>query len=184
MAEKSRQQQFEREFRGQIGRLAGPVVSALRGITEASLSDEIGVLSFVIHSRGSSFPVFVHAMDSVSPDEVYFDPPFSGEVLVGAGPLIPPGAIDRDGYEADGVATYEVGARVLAEWFGECWHEVGGASFPIAAHISHHDQDAYYDLWAAGGPTSPTSGTDRTIPRPPRGNHPGGSLVSRSRIMA
>ena len=27
----------------------------------------------------------------------------------------------------------------MAEWFGECWHEAGGAAFPRPAYISLHD---------------------------------------------
>jgi hypothetical protein len=58
--------------------------------------------------------------------------PFHGRVLpTSAGPLIPDGAIDQDGYEEAGVRTFESGARVLAEWFGECWHAAGEASFPL-----------------------------------------------------
>jgi hypothetical protein len=38
------------------------------------------------------------------------------------------------------------GARVLAEWFGECWHEAGGRSFPIPAYIHHHDRSQYFRL--------------------------------------
>lgn len=158
MAEKSRQQQFEREFRGQIGRLAGPVVSALRGIMETSLPDEIGVLSFVIRSRWSSFPVFVHAMDNVLPDEVYFDPPFSGEVLGRVVPPIPPGAIDRDGYEADGVATYEVGARNGSANAGM---RPAGLRSRLPRTSATMIETRITTPGSAGGSTSPTSGTDR-----------------------
>lgn len=62
--------------------------------------------------------------------------------------MIPQGAIDQDRYESAGVATFESGARVLAEWFGECWHAAGGAKFPLPAYINLHDSSRYYDLHA------------------------------------
>jgi hypothetical protein len=46
------------------------------------------------------------------------------------------------------VATFESGARVLAEWFGECWHKAGGAAFPLPAYINLHDVSRYFDLHA------------------------------------
>lgn len=46
------------------------------------------------------------------------------------------------------MATLESGARVLAEWFGECWHAAGGAAFPVPAYISLHDSSRYFDLRA------------------------------------
>lgn len=60
--------------------------------------------------------------------------------------LIPRGAIDQDAYEDAGVFTLETGARLLAEWVGECWHEASGGEFTLPAYIGHHDRSAQYDL--------------------------------------
>lgn len=90
--------------------------------------------------------MYVFALDDESPDEVYFESPFSGLLLADVGKLIPTDAIDQDAYEKAGVATFESGAEVMAEWFGECWHEAGGKEFPIPVYANHHDRERYYDL--------------------------------------
>jgi hypothetical protein len=94
------------------------------------------------------FPVSAFAMDREAVNEEYFKPPFKGKVLPKAGRLIPEGAIDQDRYEDAGVATFERGARVLAEWFGDCWQAAGGRSFLLPAYISLHGSARYYDLHA------------------------------------
>jgi hypothetical protein len=143
-----RQQAFDREFRSHLEPFTAALVSELRGITTATPPAEVKILSFEVQADWRRFPVHAFAMDDESPDEVYHEPPFYGPLLMGSGPLVPDGAIDQDAYEDAGIATFERGARVLAEWFGECWHEAGGATFPIPAYINLHDSDAYYDLRA------------------------------------
>jgi hypothetical protein len=142
----SRQSAFDREFRGHIDRHTPKLVSALQAITSAAPPAVVKVLSFEVQSDWDTFPVYAFAMSDESPDEVYFKPPFSGDVLESREPLIPRGAIDQDAYEQAGVATFERGARVLCEWFGECWEAAGGLKFPIPAYINHHDRPSYYDL--------------------------------------
>jgi hypothetical protein len=146
MANASRQNVFDAEFRGHIERLTSKLVTALRAITSATPPASVKVLSFEVQSDWDTFPVHAFAMSDESPDEVYFKPPFSGTVLKGREALIPCGAIDQDAFEEAGVATFESGARVLCEWFGECWEAAGGAKFPIPAYINHHDRPSYYDL--------------------------------------
>jgi len=106
----------------------------------------VKVLLFEIQSDWRRFPVHVFALDGASPNEVYFEAPFYAALLPEAGALIPVGAIDQDDFEVAGVATFESGARVLAEWFGECWRAAGGMEFPIPAFIHHHDRSRYFDL--------------------------------------
>jgi hypothetical protein len=148
MADESRQQAFDSEFRGHIERFTHRLVAALRRIVATPVPPVVKVLAFEMQADWRVFPVYAFAMDDQSPDEVYFESPFKCEVLPDAGELVLSGAIDQDGYEDSGVATFESGARVLAEWFGECWHESGGAAFPIRAVISLHDSSRYYDLGA------------------------------------
>jgi hypothetical protein len=146
MGKTSRQKEFDTVFRGQIERFTPELVSALRKFTSAAPPPAVKVLSFEVQSDWDTFPVYAFAMSDESPDEVYFEPPFSGEVLKTRKVLIPRRAIDQDAYEVEGVATFESGARVLCEWFGECWKAAGGAKFPIPAYINHHDRPSYYDL--------------------------------------
>jgi hypothetical protein len=146
MADKKLQAAFEHEFRGHIERFAKPLVAALRKLIATKLPGEFEVLSFEMQPDWRNFPVYAFAMDHEAINEVYFKPPFNGPVLPKAGPLIPQGAIDQDHYEDEGVATFESGARVLAEWFGECWHAAGGANFPLPAYIHLHDSSRYFDL--------------------------------------
>jgi hypothetical protein len=142
------QNAFDAAFRGQLERLTPRVVSALRAITTATPPPEMKILSFEVRSDWDTFPVRVLAMSDESPDEVYFKPPFSGQILEDGEPLIPRGTIDRDAYDANGVAAFERGARLLCEWFGGCWEAAtGGVDFPIPTYIHHHhDEPAYYDL--------------------------------------
>jgi hypothetical protein len=146
MAKVTRQAAFDREFREHIERFTKPLVTALGKITSKKPPPEVKILAFEMQADWRDFPVCVFAMDDESPDEVYFKPPFNGKLLPKAGALIPIGAIDQDAYEDAGVATFESGTRVMAEWFGECWHTAGGAKFPIPAYINLHDSSRYFDL--------------------------------------
>jgi hypothetical protein len=158
MADESRQQAFDREFRGHIERFREPVVASLRELISTPLPGgeadpdgyEFAVQSFEMQADWRYFPVRAFAMDRECINEADgIGAPFHGRVLpTSAGPLIPDGAIDQDGYEEAGVRTFESGARVLAEWFGECWHAAGGASFPLPAYINLHDTSRHYDLHA------------------------------------
>ncbi|MGL4461537.1 MAG: hypothetical protein ACRDD1_19710 [Planctomycetia bacterium] len=158
MADAEKQAAFEREFRGHIERFREPVVAALRTLVATPLPSgerdldgcEFAVLSFEQQADWRHFPVRAFAMDRQAIDEADgVGPPFRGRMLpTAAGPLVPAEAIDQDAYEAAGVRTYESGARVLAEWFGECWHAAGGAAFPRPAYINLHDSSRYFDLHA------------------------------------
>jgi len=147
MADPELQAAFDREFRGHVERFAGPVVAALRKLITTPLpGGQFEVLSFEMQADWRNFPVQAFAMDREAINEKYFDVPFKGKVLPKAAPLIPKGAIDQDRYEEAGIATFESGARVLAEWFGECWHAAGGPDFPLPAYIHFHDSSRYFDL--------------------------------------
>jgi hypothetical protein len=146
MAKTARQKAFDAEFRGHVERFTPKLVPALRRITSATPPPVVKIQLFVIQSDWGEFPVHAFAMDDASPDEVSFKRPFYGKVLKGREKLVPQGAIDQDAYEDAGVDTFESGARVLAEWFGECWESAGGSRFPIPAYIHHHDRPSYYDL--------------------------------------
>jgi hypothetical protein len=149
MADAELQSTFNREFREHIERFREPLVVILRKLIATPLPvGEFEVLSFEMQADWRDFPVYAFAMDREAVNEEYFEPPFNGKVLPKAGPLVPKGAIDQDRYEEAGVATFEGGARVLAEWFGECWHAAGGAAFPLPAYIKLHDSSRYFDLHA------------------------------------
>lgn len=150
MGDAELQAAFDREFRRQIERFTQPLVAALRKLIAAPLpGGKFQVLSFETKADWRQFPVYAFAMDREAVNEKFFEPPFKGRVLPkSAGPLVEEGAIDQDRYEAGGVATLESGARVLAEWFGECWHAAGGSAFPLPAYIYLHDSSRYFDLHA------------------------------------
>jgi hypothetical protein len=158
MADADLRAAFDREFRGHIERFREPVVVALRELVATPLpsgeadpdGDEFAVLSFEMQADWRYFPVRAFAMDRECVNQADgVGAPFDGRVLPSsAGPLVPAGAIDQDGYEAAGVRTFESGARVLAEWFGECWHAAGGAAFPLPAYINLHDTSRHFDLHA------------------------------------
>jgi hypothetical protein len=148
MKKTARQAAFDREFLGHIEKFTPRLVSALRKIITVKVPSVVKILAFEMQPDWRDFPVYAFAIDDKAPNEVYFEPPFCGKVLPDTGELIPDGAIDQDAYEKAGVATFESGARVMAEWFGECWHASGGASFPIPAYINLHDSSRFFDLRA------------------------------------
>jgi hypothetical protein len=102
------------------------------------------VLLFVIFSDWDEYPIQASAYNRQA-TEVYFKAPFYGQ-MIPRGRLIPEGAIDQEAFENEGIATFETGAVVTAEWFGECWHQAGGKRFPVPAFIEHHDSSEAYDL--------------------------------------
>jgi hypothetical protein len=104
------------------------------------------ILLFVIFSEWDRFPVEMGAYNRQI-EELTFEGPFYGRVLEGI-EFIPSGAIDQAKFEDDGIATYESGAVVIAEWFGDCWHAAHGRRFPVPAFIEHHDSADAYDLHA------------------------------------
>jgi hypothetical protein len=158
MADVDLQAAFDREFRGHIERFREPVVAALRQLVATPLPSaeadpdgyDFAVLSFEMQADWRHFPVRAFAMDRECVNEADgAGPPFRGRVIPpSAGPLIPDGAIDQGRYEDAGVRTFESGARVLAEWFGECWHAAGGAAFSLPAYLHLHDSSRYFDLHA------------------------------------
>ncbi len=158
MADVDLQAAFDREFRGHIERFREPVVAVLGELVATALPrgnadpDEVefAVLSFEMQADWRYFPVRAFAMDRECINEADgIGPPFQAQILpTSAGPLVPAGAIDQDEYEAAGVRTFESGARVLAEWFGECWHAAGGAAFSLPTYINLHDSSWYFDLHA------------------------------------
>ena len=146
MKKDAQQGVFDREFRDHLEHFTKPLVIALRQITSVKPPTVVKILSFEMQPDWRDFPVYVFAMDDAAPNEVYFESPFNGHLLPEMGELIPEGAIDQATYEGGGVATFESGARVMAEWFGECWHAAGGDKFPVPAYINLHDSSYYYDL--------------------------------------
>ena len=148
MAGASRQKAFDREFRPYLDRHTAALVAALRNVITSPVPPVVKVLVFETQADWEEFPVNVFAMDDASPKEVYYESPFNDTLLPGVGPLVPDGAIDQDGYEEDGVATFESGARLMAVWFGECWHTADGGKFSIPAYIHLHDDSDYFDLGA------------------------------------
>ena len=36
--------------------------------------------------------------------------------------------------------------KILADWFGECWHRAGGATFSLPAYVCQHDDIESFDL--------------------------------------
>lgn len=122
------------------------MTSAISKIVAGPVPPEVKVLAFEIQSDWDCFPVMAFAMDDKAPNEMYFKRPYYGEVLPRCRAIVPHGSIDQDKYEDQGVATFESGAKLLAEWFGELWQSAGGQNFPIPAYINHHDRSSYFDL--------------------------------------
>ncbi len=139
-----RQDEFESLFRSLIERHTPALTARLRELIWTPPPPGTEVLLFVIWSRWDTFPIEVGAYD-LDIHELTSKPPFCGELLQ-AMPFIPEGAIDQEAFENDGVRTFETGAMVIVQWFGECWHTAGGGRFPVPVFIEHHDAAEAYDL--------------------------------------
>jgi hypothetical protein len=138
------QDTFEALFRAVIERHSPELTKWLRMLVETPPPPGIEVLLFVIFSEWERFPVEVGAYNRQL-EEVTTSAPFYGSVLE-AVEFIPEGAIDHEAYESAGVATYEAGAVVIAEWLGQCWQAANGGRFPFPAFVEHHDAAEAYDL--------------------------------------
>ena len=122
--------------------------NALKSILTTSVPPDVKILLFETQSDWSKIPIVVSSMDNESPDETYYEEPFSG-FLVSDGDgdeLIPDGRIDQDHYEDNGIDTYDLTHDLLAEWISSIWGELGGRQFSIPAYIGGHDRDAFIDL--------------------------------------
>jgi hypothetical protein len=165
---------FAREFRGHLNRHTRALESALRAVATAAPIPGASTVAYWIKPDWREFPVRTIAIADGWPDDILIDmSSLFREVVEGAGEMVPDGAIDRGAYEAAGVPTDEAAARVVAEWFGECWHAAGGAEFPWPAFLMWGDDgSSYYDLqtrrWAGSGlpaggqPAEPVAAPDRT----------------------
>ncbi|CEF48225.1 unnamed protein product [uncultured bacterium] len=140
-----RQAEFERAFRAQIERFRDPLRDGLRKLRRVKPPAGAAFVMFEIYSDWRSFPISSFAFDRRG-NEVSVDTPFHGSRLAIRGELIPGGVIDQDAFEEDGVATFESGARILAELFRQCWQAAGGEGFSLPAYIKHHDRGTALDL--------------------------------------
>jgi hypothetical protein len=139
-----RLEEFEFLFRSLIERHTPALTARLRELVGTPPPPGTEVVLFVIFSEWDRFPIEVGAFNRHI-EEVASEGPFCGRLLEGV-EFIPAGAVDQEAFENAVVATYEAGAVVTAEWFGECWHAAGGTRFPVPAFIEHHDDAAAYDL--------------------------------------
>jgi hypothetical protein len=139
----TKQDEFEALFRSLIERHTPALTAHLRELLRTPPPPEMEVLLFVIFSEWRDFPIEAGVYNREE-TEVYFKAPFYGRILKRK--FIPSGAIDQAAFEDAGVATFETGAVIIAEWFGDCWHEAGGERFPVPAFIEHHDRFEAYDL--------------------------------------
>lgn len=148
MASASDFERFDRIFNDYLKPHTNALVLELRVIAATPPSPNAGAIGFCQDADWDRFPVYAYVVDAALRRELVEPWPYESQLLSAVRPLVPDEAIDEDAYEQAGVRTIERGARLLAEWFGECWHKAGGASFPLPAFIHLHDSNRYYDLRA------------------------------------
>lgn len=123
------------------------VSNAISKILHTEIPEDVKILMFETQSDWSTIPIVAFAMDDTTPDETYYEEPFSGFLIEGGGPeLVSDGAIDQDKYEDNGIDTYDATHEMLAEWFAAVWIKNGGRDFAIPAYIGAHDRDVFIDL--------------------------------------
>jgi hypothetical protein len=149
MSPNSLEAKFRETLVAQLAQHDELVSSAVSKILRTKIPEEVKILLFETHSDWGAIPIVVFAMDDATPDETYYDEPFSGFLIDGGGPqLVSEGAIDQDEYEDKGIDTYDVTHEMLAEWFASVWLKNGGRDFAIPAYIGAHDRDVFIDLRA------------------------------------
>jgi hypothetical protein len=136
--------EFKVLFRALIDRHTPALTARLRTLVQTPPPPAMEVLLFVIFSDWDEYPIQASAYNRQA-TEVYFKAPFYGQMLPRR-KLILKDAIDQEAVENEGIATFETGAVVTAEWFGKCWHQAGGNCFSVPAFIQHHDHCEAYDL--------------------------------------
>lgn len=142
--------QFRSLLAGQLARHENTVGEAIANILNAPIPDDVKILMFETQSDWDRIPIVVFSMDDVSPDEVYYDEPFSGFLIEPGGPaLVAEGAIDQDRFEDAEIDTFDVTHEMLAEWFASIWGKCGGNKFARPAYVGAHDRDAFIDLRSA-----------------------------------
>jgi len=101
------------------------------------------LLSFDIYSEGFStgFPV-VWRLYSRDYTELAEGPQLLQDIPF----LVPSEVIDAEEYEAAEIDTWSVAFDALIAWFGGCWRDAGGLSFPYPAQIGHADDIEAIDL--------------------------------------
>ncbi|MFN7892368.1 MAG: hypothetical protein ACK5OC_18875 [Pirellula sp.] len=139
--------QFRSLFSEQLVRHENLVSEAIGNILKTPVPEEVKVLLFETQYDWYKIPIVAFAMDDASPDETYFDEPFSGFLIDGGGPeLIAEDAIDQDKFYDGGIDTSDLTHELLAIWFASIWKRSGGEGFKIPAYIGAHDRDAFIDL--------------------------------------
>lgn len=139
--------EFRKSLVAQLTQHDELVSSAVSKILRTEIPEDVKILLFETQSDWSTIPIVAFAMDHATPDETYYDEPFSGFLIDGGGPeLVSDGAIDQDKYEDNGINTYDVTHEMLAEWFASVWMKNGGRDFAIPAYIGAHDRDVFIDL--------------------------------------
>jgi hypothetical protein len=139
--------EFRESLVAQLAQHDELVSSAVSKILHTAIPKDFKILLFETQSDWSTIPIVAFAMDDATPDETYYDEPFSGFLIDGGGPeLVPDGAVDQGKYEDNGIDTYDVTHEMLAEWFASIWGRNGGRDFAIPAYIGAHDRDVFIDL--------------------------------------
>lgn len=139
--------EFKNLFAKQLVTHESLVSEAIKKILKTPIPEEVKILVFETQSDWSIIPIIAFAMDDASPDETYFEEPFSGFLVDGGGPeLVSDEAIDQDKYEDEGLDTYDIAHEVVADWFASIWAKCGGRSFGVPAYVGTHDRDLFVDL--------------------------------------
>jgi hypothetical protein len=147
--------QFRLLMNLQLARHEDIAKEAIANILKTPVPDDVKILLFETQSDWYSIPIVAFSMDDASPDEVYFDEPFSGFLIDGGGPaLVIEDAIDQDKFEDAGIDTFDITHEMIAGWFASIWKECGGDQFARPAYIGAHDRDAFVDLRSGTACTS------------------------------
>ena len=147
MSSASPDAEFRKLLVSQIARHDELVSDAISKLLRTEIPEDVKILMFETQSDWSTIPIVAFAMDDATPDETYYDEPFSGFLIDGGGPeLVSDGAIDQDKFEDDGIDTYDVTHEILAERFASLWMKNGGSDFAIPAYIGAHDRDVFINL--------------------------------------
>ncbi len=86
MMSKDLHSRFRSLFADQLVRHEKIVRDAIAKILNTPVPEEVKVLRFETQSDWSTIPIVAFSMDGASPDETYYEEPFSGFLIEGGGP--------------------------------------------------------------------------------------------------
>jgi len=148
------EESFRKSVRDHLSELDGQLVAALRKLVEYQYPPEVFALDIEIFSDTftSQFPARAFFLDRENCEFFLYE----NGVAKYPSPIDPAildiDCIYPDEMEEEFVSLdqkldpWSAATSEFISWFASCWEKAGGATFPMAATITHHDSGREFNL--------------------------------------